>query len=93
MISEVLNLICSRTISLYSQCSQVVLPKKHLKVPESCRSDVGYLWLYFTTGCLKETEFYQNEHLQICISSQLTAGSPNAQFDKTQFFRHPVCKH
>ena len=33
MISEVL--ICSRTISLYSQCSQVVLPKKHLKVPSS----------------------------------------------------------
>ena len=30
MISEVL--ICSQTFSLYSQCSQVVLPKKHLLV-------------------------------------------------------------
>ena len=34
--------------------------KKHLKVPEFCKSDVGYLWLIFksmrtncTTGCLK----------------------------------------
>ena len=43
MISEVL--ICSQTFSFYSQCSQVVLPKKRLKVPEFCRSDFGYLWL------------------------------------------------
>ena len=48
MISEVL--ICSRTISLYSQCSQVVLPKKHLKVPEFCRSDFGYFWLFFKSA-------------------------------------------
>ena len=30
MVSEVL--ICSQTFSFYSQCSQVVLPKKHLLV-------------------------------------------------------------
>ena len=48
MISEVR--ICSGTISLYSQCSQVVLPKKHLKVPEFCRSDFGYLWLFFKSA-------------------------------------------
>ena len=57
------------------------------------------------TGCLKKTEFYQIEHFQIChkyhisISSHLEAGSPKAQFGKTQFFlRHPVvfvliCSH
>ena len=50
MISEVLNLICSWTISLYSQCSQVVLPKTHLKVPEFCRSDFGYFWLFFKSA-------------------------------------------
>ena len=44
------------------------------------------------TGCLKKTEFYRNEHLQIfftniiSISSQLAPGSPNAQFGKTHFF-------
>ena len=42
-------LICSQTFSLYSQRSQVVFPKKkQLKVPEFCRSDVGYLWLFLS---------------------------------------------
>ena len=71
MISEVL--ICSQTFSLYSQCSQVVLPKKkQLKVPEFCRSDVGYLWLFLSPrgsivlqGVLKRIEFYRIEHLLI----------------------------
>ena len=30
--------------------SQVVLPKKHLKVPEFCRSDFGYFWLFFKSA-------------------------------------------
>ena len=30
------------SLSLHSQCSQVVLPKTHLKVPEFCRSNFGY---------------------------------------------------
>ena len=46
------------------------------------------------TGCLKKSSFAE---LSICIfakniisiSSQLAAGSPNAQFGKTHFFRHP----
>ena len=50
---------------------------------------------YIFTGCLKKLSFTE---LSICrfatniisISAQLAAGSPNAQFGKTQFFRHPV---
>ena len=50
--------ICSQTFSLYSQCSQVVLPKKHLKVSEFCRSDVGYLWLFFKSARTYCTTLY-----------------------------------
>ena len=50
------------------------------------------------TGCLKKLSFTE---LSICrfatniisISSQLAAISPNIQFGKTQFFRHPVVGH
>ena len=47
------------------------------------------------TGCLKKLSFTELSIRRfamniISISSQLAAGSPNAQFDKTHFFRHPV---
>ena len=67
MISEVL--ICSRTISLYSQCSQVVLPKKRLKVPEFCRSDFGYLWLPTTA---KNYQLFSPVSATTFSSSKLT---------------------
>ena len=64
MISEVL--ICSRTISLYSQCSQVVHPKKkHLKVPEFCRSDFGYFWLFFKSAGTSPVRYVLKIHFFI----------------------------
>ena len=47
------------------------------------------------TGCLNKLSFTELSisrfvtHI-MSISSQLEAGSPKAQFGKTQFFRHPV---
>ena len=44
--------------SVFSGCSP---KKKHLKVPEFCRSDFGYLWLFLSDPCRGsdlETAFY-----------------------------------
>ena len=55
--------------SVFSGCFP---KKKQLKVPEFCRSDVGYLWLFLSPrgsivlqGVLKRIEFYRIEHLLI----------------------------
>ena len=46
------------------------------------------------TGCLKKTEFYQIEHLEILLpvgkKYDICGKSANAQIGKAQFFRHPV---